>query len=187
MSASLVSKIQRWHVEVGGAGLLVIITLLGVALVIKPTARAIAANEVAQKEIIDQQTNVTQMNDVRRQLKNQLVTVQENLKNSWVQLQHIKYLNARMAQIVDVATDNNLVIDESGSSEAEDTPDFQTVVITLSGSGKYPDSAAFLRAINKELHDVSVVGFKLSGNPASASAHSKFRFEFVWYAAPIAK
>lgn len=187
MSASLVSKIQRWHVEVGGAGLLVLITLLGVALVIKPTARAMAANEVAQKEIIDQQTNVTQMNGVRRQLENQLVTVQENLKNSWVQLQPIKYLNSRMAQIVDVATDNNLVIDESWSSEAEDDLDFRTVVITLSGSGKYPDSAAFIRAITKELHDVSVVGFKLSGNPDSASAIARFRFEFVWYAAPIAK
>ena len=91
-----------------------------------------------------------------------------------------------MAQIVDVATDNNLVIDESRSSEAESGLDFQTVVITLSGTGRYPDSAAFLRSINSQLHDVSVVGFQLSGNPDSASVLTKFKFELVWYAAPIA-
>lgn len=187
MSASSISKFQRWHIEVGGAGLLVLITLLGVVLVIKPTARALAASEVAQEEIIAQQTTVTQMTDVHRQLKNQLASIQENLKNSWVQLQPVKYLNARMAQIVEVATGNNLVIDESWSSEAEAGLDYQTVVITLSGTGRYPDSAAFLRSINNLLHDVSVVGFELSGNPDSASAHARFRFELVWYAAPIAK
>lgn len=187
MSASSISKFQRWHVEAGGAGLLALITILGVVLIIKPTSRALAASEVTQKEIIAQQTTVTQMSDVRRQLKNQLVSIQENLKNTWVQLQPVKYLNARMAQIVDVATGKNLVIDESWSGEAESGLDFQTVVITLSGTGSYPDSAAFLRSINNQLHDVSVVGFKLSGNPDSPSAHARFRFELVWYAAPIAK
>ncbi len=186
MSMSSISKLQRWHVEVGGTGLLVLITLLGVVLVIKPTARAQAASEVAKEEIITLQTNVTQMNDVRRQLTIHLASVRETLKDSWVQLQPIKYLNARMAQIVDVATINNLVIDESWSSEAVPYPDFQTVVITLSGTGKYPDSAAFLHSINDELHDISVVGFDLSGNPDSPSAPTRFRFELVWYAAPIA-
>lgn len=186
MSMSSISKLQRWHVEVGGAGLLVLVTLLGVVLVIKPAALAQAAGEVAKQEIITQQITVTQMNDVRRQLKNQLASVQETLKDSWVHLQPVKYLNARMAQIVDVAASNNLVIDESWSSEAENNPDFQTVIITLSGTGKYPDSAAFFHSINNELHDVSVVGFELSGNPDSPSIHARFRFELVWYAAPIA-
>lgn len=187
MNASFMHKLQRWHVEVGGAGLLVLISLLGVALVIKPTSKALADGKAVQKEIMAQQTTVAQMNDVRRQLKSQLASTKENLKNSWVQLQPLKYLNARMATIVEIATSNNLVIDESGSSEAVASQNFQTVVITLSGKGRYPDSAAFLRSINSQLHDVSVVGFELSGNPNSASDHASFQFEFVWYAAPIAK
>ena len=76
-------------------------------------------------------------------------------------------------------------IDETSTSEAVSGPEYQTVVITLSGTGKYPNSAAFLRSINDELHDVSVVGFQLSGNPDSASVLTKFHFELVWYAAPI--
>ena len=89
-----------------------------------------------------------------------------------------------MAQIVDVAAAQNLVIDESWSREAESGEQFQTIPINVSGTGSYSDCAAFLHEVHDRLHDVRVTTFELSGNPSSPG---QFQFDLVWYAAPIAR
>ncbi len=174
---------QRWYVEIMGVGLFGLLSLAAFFLVIRPISHAAIARDATQAELADQRTLAMQIEDVRRQLKQEVVLVQQAREVSWVHLEPVKILNARMAQIVDVAAAQNLVIDESWSREAESGEQFQMIPINVSGTGSYSDCAAFLHELHEHLHDVRVTAFELSGNPSSP-AH--FQFDLVWYAAPIA-
>ncbi len=173
---------QRWHVEIIGVGLFGLLSLAAFFIVIRPISHAALARDATQAELADQRTLAVQIEDVRKRLKREVARVQQAREVSWVHLEPAKLLNARMAQIIDLASTNNLVIDGSSSKEAESDERFQTIGISVSGTGSYSDCAAFLHELHERLHDVRVTAFGLSGNPSSPA---QFQFDLVWYAAPI--
>ena len=136
MTARSPFKLNRWHVEILGVGLLVILSFAAFLLVIRPIAQATIVRDAAQTELADQRTLAAQIEDVREQLERQLALVQQAREASWVHLEPAKLLNARMAQIVDVAAAQNLVIDESWSREAESGEKFQSIPINPEGDGE---------------------------------------------------
>ena len=174
---------QRWHVEIMGVGLFGLFSLAAFLIVVRPISHAAIARDAAQSELADQRTLAAQIEDVCKQLKREVGLVQQAREASWVHLEPVKLLNARMAQIIDLASTNNLVIDGSSSKEAEFDERFQTIGINISGTGSYSDCAAFLHELHERLHDVRVTAFELSDNPSSPA---QFQFDLVWYAAPIA-
>ena len=182
MTARSPFRPNRWHVEIMGVGLLGLLSFAAFLIVVRPISHAAMAREAAQSELADQHTLAAQIKDVRKQLEQELALVQQVREASWVQLEPVKLLNARMAQIVDLAAAQNLVIDESWSREAESGEQFQRIPINVSGTGSYSDCAAFLHGLHERLHDVRVTAFELSGNPSSPA---QFEFDLVWYAAPI--
>ncbi len=182
MTARSPFRPQRWHVEIMGVGLFGLLSLAAFFIVVRPISHAAMARDATESELADQRTLAAQIKQVRRQLTQEVALVQQARKASWVHLEPAKLLNARMAQIVDVAAAQNLVIDESWSREAESGEQFQTIPINVSGTGSYSDCAAFLHEVHERLHDVRVTAFELSGNPSSPG---QFQFDLVWYAAPI--
>ncbi len=182
MTARSPFRRQGWHVEIMGVALLGSLSLAGFFIVVRPISRAVLARDATQSELADQRTLAAQIEDVRRQLKQEVARVQQAGEASWVHLEPVKLLNARMAQIVDVAAAQDLVIDGSSSKEAESDERFQTIGINVSGTGSYSDCATFLHELHERLHDVRVTAFDLSGNPSSPA---QFQFDLVWYAAPI--
>ncbi len=182
MTARSPFRPQRWHVEIMGVGLLGLLSLAAFFIVVRPISHAAMARDATQSELTDQRTLAAQIEDVRKQLKQEVARVQQAGEASWVHLEPVKLLNARMAQIVDVAVAQNLVIDESWSRETESGEQFQMIPINVSGTGSYSDCAAFLHELHERLHDVRVTAFDLSGNPSSPA---QFQFDLVWYAAPI--
>ena len=174
---------QRWHVEIMGVGLFGLFSLAAFFIVVRPISHAAIARDAAQSELADQRTLAAQIEDVCKQLKREVGLVQQARETSWVHLEPVKLLNARMAQIINVAVAQNLVIDESRSRDVESGEQFQTIPINVSGTGNYSDCAAFLHELHERLHDVRVTAFELSDNPSSPA---QFQFDLVWYAAPIA-
>ncbi len=183
MTARSSFRPKRWHVEIMGVGLFGLLSLVAFFIVVRPISHAAMVRDATQSELADQRTLAAQIQDVRKQLKQEIELVQQAREASWVHLEPVKLLNARMAQIVDVAAAQNLVIDESWSREAESGEQFQMIPINVSGTGSYSDCAAFLHELHERLHDVRVTAFDLSGNPSSPA---QFQFDLVWYAAPIA-
>ncbi len=182
MTAQSPFRPQRWHVEIMGVGLFGLLSLAAFFIVVRPISHAAVARNATQSELADQRTLAAQIEDVRKQLKQEVALVQKVREASWVHLEPVKLLNARMAQIVELASTNNLIIDGSSSKGAEPDEQFQMIPITVSGTGSYPDCAAFLHELHERLHDVRVTAFELSGNPSSPA---QFQFDLVWYAAPI--
>lgn len=174
---------QRWHVEIMGVGLFGLLSLAAFFIVVRPISHAATARDATESALADQRTLAAQIEDVRKRLKREVGLVQQAREASWVHLEPVKLLNARMAQIIDLASTNNLVIDGSSSKEVEADERFQTIGISVLGTGNYSDCAAFLHELHERLHDVRVTAFELSGNP---SAPGQFQFDLVWYAAPIA-
>jgi len=166
-----------------GVGLFGVFSLAAFFIVVRPISHAAIARDAAQSELADQRTLAAQIEDVCKQLKREVGLVQQAREASWVRLEPVKLLNSRMAQIMDLASTNNLVVDGSSSKEAESDERFQTIGINISGTGSYSDCAAFLHKLHERFHDVRVTAFELSGNPSSPA---QFQFDLVWYAAPIA-
>ncbi|MEE9131440.1 MAG: hypothetical protein V3T84_15595 [Phycisphaerales bacterium] len=183
MTARSPFRPQRWHVEIMGVGLFGLLSLGAFLIVVRPISHAAIARDATQSELADQRTFAAQIEDVRKQLKQEVGFVQQAREASWVHLEPLRLLNSRMAQIVDLAAAQNLVIDQSWSRETESGEQFQMIPINVSGTGSYSDCAAFLHELHEHLHDVRVTAFELSGNPSSP-AH--FQFDLVWYAASIA-
>ena len=183
MTARSSFRPKRWHVEIMGVGLFGLLSLVAFFIVVRPISHAAMVRDATQSELADQRTLAAQIQDVRKQLKQEIELVQQAREASWVHLEPVKLLNARMAQIIDLASTNNLVIDGSSSKKAESGAQFQTIGINVSGTGNYSDCAAFLHELHERLHDVRVTAFELSGNPRSPA---QFQFDLVWYAAPIA-
>ena len=182
MTARSPFKLQRWYVEIMGVGLFGLFSLAAFFIVIRPISHAAIARDATQSELTDQRTLASQIEEVRKQLEGEVARVRQAREASWVQLEPVKLLNARMAQIIDLASTNNLVIDGSSSEAGGSDERCQTVGINVSGTGSYSDCAAFLHEIHERLHDMRVTAFKLSGSPSSPA---QFQFELVWYAAPI--
>lgn len=182
MTARSPFRPKRWHVEIMGVGLLGFLSFVAFFIVVRPISHAAIARDATQSELEDQRSLAAQIEDVRKQLKQKVALVQQAREMSWVHLEPVKLLNSRMAQIVDLASTNNLVIDGSSSKGAEPDERFQTVRINVSGTGSYSDCAVFLHELYERLHDVRVTAFELSGNPSSPA---QFQFDLVWYAAPI--
>ena len=186
MSSSVLLRLNRWHVEAAGAGLLAVISLVALVAIVLPSSDAVKTRRATQGELDNQRTLVAQIEDLRRQLKQQISLVQQEQETTWVQLDSARRLNERTAQIVDLASARNLIIDESSSGEAQPQEQYQTIRIHVAGTGTYSHSAAFLHDLHEKLHDVSVIGFELSDNPSTPSTRATFKFDLQWYAAPIA-
>ena len=185
MSSSLLLRLNRWHIEAAGAGLLAVISLVAFLGIVNPSSNAATTRLATQDELEDQRTLVAQIEDLRRQLKQQIARVQQEQETTWVHLDSARHLNERTAQIVSLASARNLVIDESRSGDAQSQEQYQTILIHVAGTGSYSHSAAFLHGLHDEMHDVSVVGFELSDNPSTPSTRATFQFDLQWYAAPL--
>ena len=185
MSSSPLLRMNRWHVEAAGAGLLAVISLVAFLGIVNPSSDAATTRLATQVELEDKRTLVAQIQDLRRQLKQQIARVQQERERTWVHLNSARHLNERTAQIIGLASSKNLVIDETSSGEAQSQERYQTILIHVAGTGTYSQSAAFLHDLHDELHDVSVVGFELSDNPSTPSTRATFQFDLQWYAAPL--
>ena len=97
-------------------------------------------------------------------------------------------INSRLSLLDQLCNDTVLRIDERRPGPAVDAPHYQTVTINLVGSGTYPACAAFLHELRRRFPDTAVRSFESSNpTPGRDESTGTFRFELVWYTAPVAK
>ena len=93
--------------------------------------------------------------------------------------------------ITSYGTGKATIVAPSDSASAiwlEDCGGYSISHLNLVGTGTSPDCATFLHELRRRFPDTAVRSFECS-NPSPGRNQSKgtFRFELVWYTAPVAK
>jgi Tfp pilus assembly protein PilO len=167
-----------------GAAVIGAISIVAFLVVVQPVLRMRTQRVEMVRELDEQQRMADDLDQKRQRLEDAMGHIRRQLATSRIQLQSSKYLNARIAHIIDQADKGELDVHETRPGTVRDHPRYQTVPILLAGRGSYSDCAAFLHRLRESLPDTGVVEFELTGRPAAPLAPASFRFNLVWYAGP---
>ncbi len=168
---------------IGGA-VIAAISVAAFLLVVQPAVRMLTERTAMTRERDEQLRLAAQLDQEGTTLQTERVQLEQQLAESEIQLQSPKYLNARIAHIIEHAARGEVDIHETRPGAIQDHRRFQTVPILLAGRGSYSDCASFLHRLHESLPDTGVVEFELNGHPANRRAPASFRFNLVWYAGP---
>ena len=164
-----------------------VITAISVAaffVVVQPALHMRIERTAMEMERDDQHRLAEELDQTTTRLQGELEELDQQLAASEIQLQSSRYLNARIAHIIEHAANGNVDIYETRPGTVRDHRRYQTVPILLAGRGTYSNCAAFLHRLHESLPDTGVVEFELTGHPADRRTPASFRFNLVWYAEP---
>jgi len=101
-----------------------------------------------------------------------------------VQLESAAAVNARIGKLTDLATRNDLKVDEVQPAEASYGKDYGCVPIRLMGSGTYRTWTTFLHQLAQSFPDISVDSFELLVKAKRAQRAAGVPVNLVWYVRP---
>lgn len=119
-----------------------------------------------------------------RTLGNQLATVQEELGESMIRLGSSDQTNRRLAALTSLFNDCSLAVDDIQAGTISAGHTWDSVPISIAGRGEYTQFIAVLHRIRQRFADMSVIRFRLEGDPARAEGSKEFRFQLLWHTAP---
>jgi Tfp pilus assembly protein PilO len=177
-----------WQIYAVGGAVCLAMTFVGYLVGIQPALAEYAAH---QAELAELAARKTKASDLARQLAlshGSLEATRKEVEGLPLRLEPATAVNRRLDRLADLCNDSELSIDELQPGSPADAPHYQTVPIRLVGRGSYPACASFLRELRRRFPDTAVRSFESSNpNPARNQATGTFRFELVWYTAPVAK
>ncbi len=172
------------NIHAVGATVIGVISVAAFLVVVQPALSMRTERAAMGHELREQQRLAEQLGQERARLEEALDKIDMQLTTSEIQLQSSKYLNARIAHIIDHAAKDELDVHETRPGTVKDHPRYRTVPILLAGQGSYSNCAAFLHRLRESLPDTGVMAFELTGRPSDPRAAANFRFNLVWYAGP---
>jgi Tfp pilus assembly protein PilO len=167
-----------------GSAVIAAISVVAFLVVVGPTQRMGSQRAAMQRELAEQQQRAEELDQTQTALADELDGIRQQLAASEIQLQSSKYLNSRIAHIIDHAARGEVAIHETRPGTVRDHGRYQAVPILLAGRGSYSDCAAFLHQLHTSLPDTGVMEFELTGQPDDSRTPASFRFNLVWYAGP---
>jgi len=182
--ASTIDRTRYGSIHAIGGGCCLALTVAGYLLVARPVIQTQLEQASLRAELLGHQEKLAELDRAERILENKRYRIEQDLAHDQLNLQGIGYLNRRLALIVDSAVASDIVLNETRSGTITDGQMYQTVPISLTGTGSYPGFAAYLRRLHERLPDTCVVSFELSGSPGREDLPSRFRYDLLWYAAP---
>ena len=182
--ASTPSKARWGNIHAIGAGCCLAITVAGYLLVAMPVIQTKLEQAALRAELRGHQQKLAELDRDERALENKRHRIDQDLAHDQLSLQGTGHLNRRLALIVDSAVASDIVLNETRSGTITAGQMYQTVPISLTGTGSYPGFAAYLRRLHERLPDTCVVSFELSGSPGRQDTPGRFHYDLLWYAAP---
>ncbi len=182
--ASTTTKVGCGLIHAIGGGCCLALTVAGYLLVARPVIQTQFEQASLRAELLGHQQRITELDRAERVLENKDHRIEQDLAHDQLSLQGVGHLNRRLALIVDSAVASDIDLTETRSGTITDGQMYQTVPISLTGTGSYPGFAAYLRRLHERLPDTCVVSFELSGSPGRQDTPDRFRYDLLWYAAP---
>jgi Tfp pilus assembly protein PilO len=133
-------------------------------------------------QLQNQQHNVALLTSRVEQLQRALESSRQAFTAIGIHLEPADTVNARISQLMALATKNGLKIDSIQPNEPAYAKDYGSVPIVLTGAGGFPNWGGFLHELSESFADTSVDTFDLTSNPAAGQV--AFRVTLLWYVTP---
>jgi Tfp pilus assembly protein PilO len=188
-AAGVVNGIRAaWQVYATGTVICAALTGAAYVLGIQSAQAEYAAHQADLTELKSRQRKAAALGADLAEAHGLLEKTMREVSQLPLRLEPATAVNRRLSELDGLCEDSALSIDERRPGPAVNHPHYQTVTINLVGSGTYPACATFLHELRKRFPDTAVRSFE-SSNPSPGRNQSKgtFRFELVWYTAPVAK
>lgn len=171
-----------WRLHAGSLGALALITGLGYMVGVRPLLAARVEAWELDHSLTEKRSA---LDDLRAELattKNDLAVVRRALDAGDINLVGSSLLNSQLAKLGIAAETAGVAVSEAAPGAPEEGSLLVRIPIRISGKGHYPDFAAFLRALDKDLKDTVVVGFNLGGRADMPNEPATFSVDLLWYA-----
>jgi len=171
-----------WRTDAIGLGAMVALTVAFLAgpvwLVVDQRGRA----DEARAELVQEQAQVGRAERALSAARSNLAEVNEQLAQWPVQLRPTSAVNTKLARLSALAGECGVLIDEVEPGEGTPAEHYQSVPVQLTGQSSYRQCAVFFRQLRRDMPDMGVRGFEITGNAADPGAPGVLAVELVWYA-----
>ena len=176
---------ERLAIDALGLGACIAIVAAGYFLGLAPLLHY-QTNVMARHHLLaGQRQKVVSAQGSLRQLKGQLAALQSIESQDVLKPGKLVRINSRLEQITSLAAARGLEIKDVEPGMTRQESHYQVVPLRLNGTGSFRGCTGFLHDLRHSLHDMTVVGFRLSGTPQAAGAPVNFNLELCWYTAPL--
>lgn len=104
-----------------------------------------------------------------------------------IKLESPAAINSRLAKITELAAGNRLDISDIRPGNAVNAGRYATILISLSGTGRFRDCVYYVHQLHEQLPDTAVTGMKLVGGTGQSNQPATFQLTLNWYAAADAQ
>jgi len=179
----LPERYKSYEIDAAGIGVYVAASLVFYWMTIQPLvqSRAIVAGQ--RRDLEAEQTRIARLKTAAAGVHEQLARAQSALAAGAVKLEPAAHINKRVVGLTQFFSDCGLEVDDVQTGAVHSGSQYDLVPITVVGRGPYKECISFFHGLPDAFPDMSVIRIELSGIPGPA-APEKFRFEFLWYAAP---
>jgi Tfp pilus assembly protein PilO len=171
-------------VDACGAAALALLTLAVYLGGVAPLKAAAQQAQVQRALLAERREELDAAEKQCRELSDGLTRVDAELNRRATRLERGTQINVRVQHITELAEAAGLNVTSMTPGQEVPGKRFGRVPIKLTGTGDYPSFGAFVAALHAQYRDIQVVGFKLSGRPASPDSGLTFESDLTWYTAP---
>lgn len=175
-------KTSGWRLHAGALGALALITGLGYVVGVRPLLIARVEAWELDHSLNEKRSVLDELRAELATTKSDLAAVRSTLNAGDINLVGSSLLNSQLAKLGIIAESAGVAVSEAAPGAPEEGPLLVRIPIRISGKSHYPDFAAFLRALDKDLKDTVVVGFNLGGRADTPSEPATFSVDLLWYA-----
>lgn len=178
--------IGKWW-PIYGAGLLACACVTAAAwlLAIGPSLGELHQRAQRLQELADRRHKAAKLSAALSVARRQQVQTVQAITQLDLHLQPAAGANTRLAALTRLAGACGLTVEEVRPGQTTSGPLYETVALSLAGTGGYPDVIRLLHRIHQEMRDMGLQSMDLtSDNGNVATPLVRFRLDFLWYAAP---
>jgi Tfp pilus assembly protein PilO len=177
--------IKHWKIDAAGVALVLGLALGPYVGYIGPLRDGHAQAAEQAKQLVAERTRTRDLENSIYGLKEQLDATQRAAASSELKLEPAGELNARLARLTDLASENSLRVDsvESGATTGHDR--YATVSIRITGQGNYRDCTTFLRQLRAAMPDVAVTSVQMGSAAVTVDTPATFAFDLLWHTQPV--
>lgn len=150
----------------------------GYALGVSPAMSRAAQTAADRAELAERRKQAGELSAATTAARADLVVTRDALAALPLKLEPASAVNQRLARLANMAAESNLSVAEVRPGALAEGRDFDSVPISIAGTGTYPACAAFLHRLHDRFPDTAVRSFR-AGQAEAGSA--SFGIDLVWH------
>lgn len=177
----IIERQPAWAVWGGGALAAVVLTVVAYTFVVVPTHERQLADDEADTQTTQQQTEADTVSKQLRGLSETLREKTAELEAQPLALGDRTQLNRQIASLIELAQHHGLEVLQLQPGNTMPGEHYDMNALRLEAQAAFPDHLAFLEGLHGAFPSVSVVGLDLSARSRQDAPKPSATFHMIWY------